>query len=280
MILVVIIVPAVQNSMFTTITKPHNYRSAISVPFGIVDASTQTNTMTNNFLVTAYSIAWLGQSNPPFTTDTYTLAPSDLSAVKDRTRTLVTTSTTRFWSEVSCWEPESVMINATSKRKSFADGRGCQTMDVFSDASYWNAAQRPYMVTHIPVDSPGFAFEDGHTRESNISSMCSEYPNRFLSIWWVAGSDPDFKNQSNGLALSCDVGYYKEPVIAKVVVANSSVISFSASGPRELLSSDDFNMTHFKRITGDGSPPNLYTVNGGKRQMDLDINEGSVVQNS
>lgn len=279
----VVIVPAIQNSIFTITRKLMTFELGVGAPSRLLDTSIQTSTMTSNFLITAYSITWLGQEEPPFTTESYTLAPSDLSAVesKNLSQAAVTTSTTRFWSEIRCWEPASVTVNTTSrsKRTSFADGMGCETKDVFSDEAHWNTQQRKYMALHIPVDSPGFAFEDGSTRESNVSSMCPDYPNRFLSIWWVAGSDPDFKDLSTASALFCDIDFFLEPVFSKVMVTNQRVLSYNASGPRRSLSLQEFNMTHFHRITEDGQPPNRYIMNGDQKQMKLDISETSPVPN-
>jgi hypothetical protein len=275
MLLLVFIVPAIQNSIFTTTSKLLTHTSLISIPHGIVDTSAQTHTMTNNFQVTAYAIAWLGQSDPPFTTESYAVAPVDLTAVKHPSRTSVTTSTTRYWSEVDCWKPVAVSFNATSKWTSFADGRGCQTKDVFSDASHWNSLRSKYLAIHVPVDSPGFGLGTArsHSQEANTTSMCPEFPNRFLSIWWVGGSDPDFKDSNKGVALFCDINYYKEPVVAKIMVANSTVASITASGPRKILGPEEFNMTHFMRLTIDGTPPNLYTMSEGHMQMTMSIND-------
>jgi len=279
-IVATIVVPAVQNAIFTTTTKLISNELAIGASEVPVDPTTQTKTMTNNFEVTAYSIAWLGQSQPPFTTSSYTLAPFDHSMVQDSAQTYVTAATTRYWAEVDCWKPEAAVINDTSKRISFADGRGCETPDVFDDDPYWNVQNARYMAVHIPVTSPGFAFDNGNTRETNVTSMCPNFPNRFLSIWWVSGSNPDFNGRGEGLALFCDIIYYKEAGMAKVLLLNETVVSFSATEPRVVLAENDFNSSHFQRVTIDGQPPDSYSENGGYQQMALDMDDCSPITNS
>ncbi|KEF58582.1 uncharacterized protein A1O9_06508 [Exophiala aquamarina CBS 119918] len=148
----------------------------VGAPQAVVDASTQTKTMTNNFQVAAYFIAWLGQSHPLFTTNSYTLAPFDHSTVQKSAQISVIVATTRYSAEASCWKPEAAVHNTTSKRISFADGSGCQTKDAFDDDAYWNVQNSQYLAVHIPVMSPGFAFEDGNARETNATSMCPNFP--------------------------------------------------------------------------------------------------------
>lgn len=279
MIVVTIILPAIQNAMFTTTTRLISQSLTVGSAQDAVDADIQTQTMTNDFQITAYSIAWLGQNQPPFTTNSYTLAPFDHSLVRSPVHTYVNVSTMRYWGEVTCWRPDAVKVNATSKRLSFADGKGCETGDVFDDAAPWNVEDSQYMAMHIPVDSPGFAFGEGTTRETNITSMCPDFPDRFLTIWWVSGSNPDFNGRGHGLALFCDTVYYKEPGMAKILLANDSVISFSASGPQKILSPREFNGTQFRHVINDGQPPNLYSQNEPHPHMILDVDKGTPVGN-
>ena len=280
MILVTIIVPAIQNAIFTTNTKLISQRLRIGASQDTVDANTQTRTMTNNFQVTAYSIAWLGQGQPPFTTSSYTLAPFDHSMFQDPAQTYVIVDTTRYWAEVNCWKPAAAVVNTTSKRISFADGKGCMTKDVFDDDAYWNVEHSRYMAVHIPVNSPGFASNQGTASETNVTSMCPKFPHRFLIIWWVSGSNPDFNGRGQGLALFCDAMYHKQASTARMLLSFDSVLSFNASGPREVLSQVDFNSTHFQRVIIDGQPPDSYTQHQAYQQMILDVDEGNRIQNS
>ncbi|KAF2008749.1 hypothetical protein BU24DRAFT_468541 [Aaosphaeria arxii CBS 175.79] len=280
MITAVIVIPALQNSLFTTTTKSISQKSLVGVPYGIVNASVQTRTMSNSFLITAYSIAWLGQSDPPFSTASNVLTPFDHPSIKSALQdSVASTSLTRFWSEVDCWKPQAVIRNKTGKEISFDDGRGCRLNSVFSDDVHWNTSVSQVSALHIPVNSPGFTLIGDIDMSKNISSMCPEYPNRFLSVWWIAGSTPDFSNRGNGTALFCDVSFYRQPVVAKIFLSNDSVDSIHAMGPKMLLSQEEFNSTHFQNITVGGRPPNAYSMQGNNQQVMINIDEASEIDN-
>lgn len=89
--------------MFTNRTKIISNALTIGAPQVAVDATTQTQMIANGFQVTAYSIAWLGQSQPPFTTNSYTLAPFDHSMVQDSAHTYVNAATTRQLAMAPTW---------------------------------------------------------------------------------------------------------------------------------------------------------------------------------
>lgn len=66
-----------------------------------------------------------------------------------------------------------------------------------------------YSGLHIPVDSPSLPpnLARGNT---GATSMCPEFLNRFLSIWWVPGLKPDFSGRVQSLASFCGIAYDKE----------------------------------------------------------------------
>lgn len=219
MILVTIVIPAVQNAIFTTATEAILQKVVVNATRDTLDANGQTHNMSNNFLVTVYSVAWLGQGQPQFTTESYAVAPFDHSIVQISTQTSVTVPTTKYWAEVNCWSPASVVFNFTSNRTSLDDGKGCETKDVFQD----DTSQKSQYSLHNPVDSTSLPLNLARDN-TNATSMCPEFPNRFLSIWWVPSSNPDFGGGVQGLASFCDIAYHKEAGLIKLMLEQQRCI--------------------------------------------------------
>ncbi|KAL9104313.1 MAG: hypothetical protein Q9187_008919, partial [Circinaria calcarea] len=59
-------------------------------------------------------------------------------------------------------------------------------------------------------------------------------------------------NSTNTIAAFCETHYYFQPVNATVASLNSSVIATTPTGPREVLTVDHFNSTHFESLINVG----------------------------
>jgi hypothetical protein len=84
-----------------------------------------------NILNTAYSLLWLGQDMPPFTTPEYTLAPFEVSQtvnVASSNQTL-SSETVLYGTDLTCRSPSQVLITKTLGL-TFDDGQGCVAQDL------------------------------------------------------------------------------------------------------------------------------------------------------
>ena len=205
-----------------------------------------------SILNNGFSILWLGQSMPAFTTAEYALAPFKVNEVQNLLGSNHTLSaqTIMYGTDLECKPPAQVQID--TGQVTFDDGDGCIAADLipYSGAdSSWR-----YQSYYI-----GY-YDDPHSDFSLQLAGCPlKSSHSFLAIWRLASTSPsDFHNSSNATALFCKSSYYMQPVNATVSLPEYSVISTSPIGPRSALSELDFNITQFEYLLGNGIlPPSL-----------------------
>lgn len=254
------VVPAVQNSMFVAYKQVLRETLYVSQPALLAPLDAQRDLMTNNFLLSAYSIAWLGQTPPEFSTNEYTFAPFSTDELTSNLTkgnlddTMVIARTTRYWSELTCWPPALISVNLTGKMVSFHDGKDCNATDMLSydpatTATYdQSATYEAYLFSSSSLGWNPFLPKFG--------ALCPKTPHLLLATWRAAGASATIFGQGgNATALFCQADYYSEPVNVTLMAADNSVVSYNATGSRSPLSDNVFNRTHFEYIATSGAPP-------------------------
>lgn len=222
-------------------------------------------------------MCWLNQQPPAFTSRNYAVAPFSYSlAPQDTVDTTIKAATTRYWSELKCWKPASVVVQMNASKSfggdgltvSFNDGRGCSATDILlidASVSYTYPAQ--YEAYYFAAASQGYA-----TPGLSLGMLCPQFPHMFLAIWKLTGMEmPDFEPGGNATAVFCEPQYYMEPVTATVITSNNSIVEHEPIGPKTVMSEEMFNSTHFEYLLALGQPP------GADRLKDADIGENSVI---
>jgi hypothetical protein len=199
-----------------------------------------------NILNTAYSIIWLGQEMPPFTTSEYTLAPFDAAQPDDApsSNQTLTAITLLYSIDLSCTPPSDVTIARSAI--TFDDGRGCIAQDLlpFSDAQ----ADKRFAAYFI-----GYYDDANVDADLQLAGCPINSSHEFLAIWKLAStSPPDFRNASNATAMFCTPNYYSQSVNATVTLPNQKVLSVLPLGPKRQLTDKEFNVTHFEYLLANG----------------------------
>jgi len=265
LILVTIVVPAVQNSMFITRTEILSYDATIGGQRKLITLEDQTATMNSNFLNTAYSVCWQGQAVPAFTTQDYALAPFTGAARLEQevSDTTITSQTTKFWTDLQCWPPSSIELNFTTNKTTLDDGRGCIANKMFRFSHFGVA---------LDVGNYEAYYSGGQSiyrDNDSIPGSCPQSPHLILVAWRIvteAGIPPEYAAGGTAVAMFCEPSYFMQPGEATVAASNGSVLSFVPSGAQQPFSDNLFNRTNFEGIITNG-----YSVSQGAKANSSDL---------
>ncbi|KAI9748278.1 MAG: kinase-regulated stress-responsive transcription factor skn7 [Chaenotheca gracillima] len=211
------------------------------------------------FMNSAYSILWLGQKLPPFTTTQFSLspfAPEDLSAESVGENTTISAQSIAYSTELICSPAD---IGRAEPYFWMSNNRGCNVTDIGF------LPQADYIAQYIPWFNDPYVdyFLDGPT--------CSDaFANNFLAVFiktsrYAGNKTSDFE-YPNGVALFCEPKYYTQAVNATINVPDLSVASVIPVGPKEQLSKDFMNITMFEYIIGTGLLPGVSSGVASRRE--------------
>ncbi|KAI9748276.1 MAG: hypothetical protein M4579_007269, partial [Chaenotheca gracillima] len=211
------------------------------------------------FMNSAYSIVWLGQKLPPFTTAQFSLspfAPEDLSAESVGQNVTMSAQSIAYSTELLCSPAD---IGRAEPYFWMSNNRGCNVTDIGF------LPQADYIVQYIPWFNDPYLdyFLDGPT--------CSNaFANNFLAVFvktsrYAGNKTSDFE-YPNGVALFCEPQYYTQAVNATVNVPDLSVASVTPVGPKEQLPKDFMNITMFEYIIGTGLLPGVSSGVASRRE--------------
>ncbi|TDZ19589.1 hypothetical protein Cob_v007900 [Colletotrichum orbiculare MAFF 240422] len=202
-------------------------------------ASEQILTMDQSILNEGYAITWLKQPYPPYTTPEYTLLPFEVERdTKRAPSTNWTGTTTKFWTELNCWPSE---IYPGYPIYDFLDGRGCNASDIVPYGAQATPEQ-PYKMQYIGYHNSPWA-------DYWLSLTCSKAAtHQFLAIW------ARYKEKEEVSSVFCETNYFKQQVNATVSAHTKTPIAESIVpvGPRETLSTAEFNSSAFEHLLGAG----------------------------
>ncbi|OHW94646.1 hypothetical protein CSPAE12_06735 [Colletotrichum incanum] len=219
-------------------TGPVNVRrlTTVSIPEVPRPASEQIMPMDQSILNEGYAITWLNQTYPPYTTADYTLLPFTVdSDVKQAASTNWTGSTTKYWTQLDCWPAQ---FAPRGPYYDFLNGRGCNASDIVPYGGVPSSGEI-YKMHYIGYHNSAWA-------DYWLSQTCSKAAqHQFLAIW---------ARVNDVSALFCETGYFKQQVNATVssVTKRPFEDSVVPTGPRERLSSTEFNSSAFEHLLGAG----------------------------
>ncbi|KAK5939363.1 hypothetical protein PMZ80_008667 [Knufia obscura] len=249
-VLATLILPALSSSMLavtaTTIKDP----VSVTTTQNLISTIAQAEVLSANFLRHAYSVAWLGQGLPAFTTHEYALAPLNPADIASdgRNATLIA-PTTRYWMDFGCSEPVSYTYDTTplygdapANTVYIDDGQGCR-VDALTDDM--DLERGNYNNTWIATT------QSFSTLTETWNGTCGERPGLSMSIFRRKGdptihNPPVFGPGGNATALFCEPHYYQEPVMATIGVDKHIAISYTSVGSPTELTANIFNSSHFE----------------------------------
>jgi hypothetical protein len=217
----------------------------------LLPLESQVNALNANFLTKAYSVAWLNQTLPSFTTKQHAVVPfvpqhprSDF--LTDETWT---TYTQQYKAHLTC--TPAIVKSGANLQYGFSNGKGCSVSGmVLPNAKSLNAS---YMLVYI-------GWHDNAVLDYSLNNPnCSiEHSNTFLAVWASRASQTTAGVYNNLTALFCDTSYTVQNVSTSVMASDGSIRSgldlpeLGQSGALTRLSPDTFNATNFEYIIGTG----------------------------
>ncbi|KAI9748347.1 MAG: hypothetical protein M4579_007248 [Chaenotheca gracillima] len=211
------------------------------------------------FMNSAYSVIWLGQKLPPFTTASFSLspfAPEELSVESVGENVTITAPSVAYSTELLCSPAD---IGVAQPYFWMSNHQGCNVTDIGF------MPEGEYIAQYVPWFNDPFLdyFLDG-------PSCSRSFANNFLAVFvktskYTGNSTSDFESP-NGVALFCEPRYYTQPVNATVNVPDLSVASTIPVGPKEELSKDFMNLTMFEYIIGTGLLPGVSSHEASRRE--------------
>ena len=268
------VIPAVQNSMFTTRSARLSQSISVNGQWQLAPVVDQMERMTGNFLNEAYSVCWLGQAMPAFATRDYAVAPFAhiYAGSDDDPGVTVTSQTTRYWTEMDCWSPSSIEMDFTNNLTTMSDGRGCIAQNVTGFS--------PYGLETDIGSYEGLYFGAQALPRNALARTCPQFPHLVLLTWgkMLKGDEtPDYSQDGNSVAMFCEPAYYSQSVEATIAASNGSMISYRPTGSAQRLTDDLFNRTNFESIITNGIPSTFDTA-GNSSQLRVDIADATVLQ--
>ncbi|TAQ88659.1 hypothetical protein B7494_g3002 [Chlorociboria aeruginascens] len=239
MLMIFWVITPLQSAIFNTGTVTRSIPTIMGTSASLIPLEMQYSKLNANFLDTAYGIAWLNQSLPPFTTSKSVVLPFKPLPGTGRA------SSTESWSATS--QVFSTTLNCTpaivtqgNLGFTIDSGRGC----ILPEFSFNWMANGEYMLAYI-------GYYNNPQVDYNLASPnCSiEHANNFLAIFTTQESP------NNLTALFCVPAYHIQeiPVRANASDGAITVLYNQASGNKVTdLSEEIFNKTGFEYIMGAG----------------------------
>ncbi|KAF5523890.1 hypothetical protein CGCA056_v004567 [Colletotrichum aenigma] len=231
---------------------PINVRRAtnISSLASIRPLAEQPKLMDTSILNEGYSLAWLNQSIPPFSTPEYTLLPFTSSRQAPQvSSTNWTGQSVKYWTELSCWPGVISQHGASTKfTYDFNNGRGCNASDVNVLGSLNDTT--PFQIQYFGYQNSAWA--DYWLAQPTCPKSSAEH--QFLAVWSRYNAT---LNKFKMASTFCETNYFKQSVNVTVSAVDQTPIenSIVPLGPRERLQETEFNYTAFEHLLGAGVSP-------------------------
>ncbi|KAF3060780.1 hypothetical protein CFAM422_011017 [Trichoderma lentiforme] len=244
------LITPLQSSIMGTSLVNITESAVIGTRSSIAPLANQSDYLTNQILNTGYSIAWLGQSWPPFTTADYGTLPFylDNDPGESSLQTNWTATTTKLWTELECWPAEQPKQNFSTMVMHFGNGQGCNTfinLEIFADI-------KMYYIGYYT--SP---YSDYQLADSKNCPATANSTHQFLAAWVsTKGGSAKQLPEVNITALFCQPSYYKQQVMITVDTNGFQPLNTSIQpiSPPELLTEKEFNSTSFEFLIANGMP--------------------------
>jgi hypothetical protein len=227
----------------------------------MIPVADQQDKLQGSFLMAGYGVTWLGQNLPPFTSNSFALAPFknwqglDESLPTGQNETL-TAPTTMYQTSLECSPPVNISFRTNEglgASAAFDDGKGCATnflIDFPNSLMRNNSASATWSPYYV-----GYWTDAIQSTSLDYAGCPESYRHTFLAIWAPnTNSAPNFKNDSEASALFCTTSYHIQEVNATIALADLSVVSTVPLAAKKVLSEELFNATNFESILAVGHP--------------------------
>lgn len=206
----------------------------------------QVDDLNINFLHTAYSISWLGQNLPPFTTYNHAFLPfkPTLNSISEAAGETWSTEAYAMSTDLHCTTAD---VTYSPTGYTFDNGRGCSVSYIVLAPATFGAK---YMVSYIGYYDN--AILDWSLQNRNCSS---EHANNFLALWASKASVVNNTSQYGDLvALFCRPSYTIQNAHITVNASNGVILSSSVNNSTANVApiGDSFNTSHFEYLMGVG----------------------------
>ncbi|KAG9602119.1 hypothetical protein KCU77_g3391, partial [Aureobasidium melanogenum] len=208
----------------------------------------QKTTLTGLYAQSAYNIAWLNESLPPFMDLQGMLAPF---GVTDDTNTVelaeTWTTNTLFYSvDINCEEPGYDGVEMTSSW-------GCKYGNSYMNLDPTRLKKDQYSTMYV-----GYWYEE--SMDSYLQGQCPQEANQTFLVRWLSGvsETPVDKSQPQNVntTLWCRPFYYQQEVRATVIPPQMNILDIVPMGPKKPFSSDLINITDFEWSMSQGYEKN------------------------
>jgi hypothetical protein len=245
MLLVFWVITPLQSSIFNPGTVTRSLPTDIATSAALRPISSQQTELDANFMNLGYSISWLGQPFPPFTSEEVALLPfQPISSTPY-------SSTTETWSTISDIYSTDLDCNpAYVEYKpdgyTFSNGRGCLVPDITLEVI------NEYLVLYIGYYSN--AVLDWYLQGPNCTQ---EHSNNFLALFTSKSSALGDGSYANLTAIFCQPRYQINEAYVTVNALNGTIASNDQvlSQPTSASMGDIFNTSHFEYLLGVGLQP-------------------------
>lgn len=247
MMLIFWAVTPLQGAIFGTQTVTVLQQVAATDTAQLATLDQQLDALDASILNTAYSITWLKQPFPAFTTSSHAYIPfQPLSRVSDLFPDETwTAETTALSTDLECWPAAVTKTNNSYGEFTFDNGQGCTaTLTPTTRKVSANTTDIIYTILYI-----GYHMDptlDWFLENPNCTRDASH---QFLAIWRSSVSE-------DMTSLFCETSYKKQKVQVSISAKDQrpDEDSLQHIGEPEILTESEFNSTAFEYLIGTGVP--------------------------
>ncbi|RKU40229.1 hypothetical protein DL546_002383 [Coniochaeta pulveracea] len=250
MMLIFWAVTPLQGAIFGTQAVTVTQQVAAAVTARLMPLDRQLDSFDASIPNTAYSITWLKQPFPEFTTANYAYIPFRPSSSSHQImpNETWTAETTALSTHLDCW-PAVVTKTDTPFEYTFDNGRGC-TADLTPTTKRVSANSSNIVYTILYIGYHMDPTSDWFLENPNCSQAASH---QFLAIWKSSASE-------DMTSLFCETSYTKQKaqVSVSALEKRPEEDTLLLIGDAEPLLETEFNSTAFEYLIGTGVPPKQY----------------------
>ena len=240
-----------QSGIFATVPQTISTLVTALEAYPLIPAKDQASKLNAEFMSSAYGIIWLDGQLPDFTTREYALEAfsidtDSMNLNRNDTWNLPTTS---YSTELTCTVAQ--VSRGIGQSYFYSNGQGCNVTGIGFETPQPGHQLLAYV-----------GYQDGPQTDYSLtqSGNCSKN-NNFHAFLAVAA--PEGIGLSGTIevlhptALFCETHYYTQSVNASISSSNLSVIASLPTGPRKILSDEQFNSSHFEYFLNVGANPSM-----------------------
>lgn len=239
-----------QAGIFATETTTRSFPATMLRSTGYLPLNEQRATLTALYAQSAYNIAWLNETLPPYMSRDFALAPlgpqSELATVENAE--VWTGRTTLFSVNVTCEQVRRTRNsyrapNGTSEDSYQSSSRCNYPASQLHPSNYGQDNKTEFEALHIGFDPNHLdpSADYGITYGLHVSQFCPSNSSRIFLIGWSRK-----RSLVNTTILFCEARYYQQEVSATIALPHKSVVGVQPLGFPYPLPEGMFNATQFE----------------------------------